>query len=90
MHGGAGAAAAAIAQAIKASGVLVRVEPSEFSNLLRRAEQPLVVVSESGIFGTSYRYLMSYRGLAFYTKSRDPLTLGSAEVVRAGRIWVPG
>ena len=33
---GAGAAAAAIAKAIKASGVLVRVDPEDFQTLLRR------------------------------------------------------
>jgi hypothetical protein len=33
-------AAAAIANAIKASGVLIRVEPEEFSKLLNRAGYP--------------------------------------------------
>jgi hypothetical protein len=39
------AAAAAIAQAIKASGVLVRVEPREFSKILNRVKDPLVVTA---------------------------------------------
>jgi hypothetical protein len=87
----AGAAAAAIAQAIKASGVLVRVEPGEFSKILSRVKDPLVVVAEGGLFRTTYKYLVAYKGLAFFTQSNAPVTLPpSAEVVKAGRIWIPG
>jgi len=85
------AAAAGIIRAIQASGVIVGVEPGEFSKLLNSAENPLVVVAVGGIFGKTYKYLMSYKGLAFFTKARAPLLLpGGAEVVNAGRIWVPG
>lgn len=93
MAGGAIAAsgAAAIAQALKASGVLVRVEPEEFLKILNRSKDPLVVVAEGGFFSSKYKYLMSYKGLAFFTKSRTPLPLpGGAEVVRAETIWIPG
>jgi hypothetical protein len=87
----AGAAAAGIAKAIKAAGVLVRVEPEEFSKLMSRAKDPLIVVAEGGIFSKNYKYLMSYKGLTFFTKSGAPLPLpGGAEFVSAGRIWVPG
>jgi len=37
--------AAAIAQAIKASGVLVRVAPMEFLKILNHEDKPLVVVA---------------------------------------------
>ncbi len=88
---GAGAAAAAIAQAIKASGVLVRVEPQEFLRLLDRAREPLVVLAKGGVFRTNYQYLMGYKGLAFFTKSATPLALkADVELVSAGRIWIPG
>ena len=88
---GAAAAAAAIAQAIKASGVLVRVDPDAFQRILVRVESPLVVHSTGGFLSTSYRYLMSYKGLAFFTKSPQPIQLpASAEVVVADRIWIPG
>jgi len=89
----AAAGAAAIAQAIKASGVLVRVEPEEFCKILNRIKDPLVVAAQGGfgLFGTNYQYLLSYKGLAFFTKSRTPLALpAGAEVVRAGRISIPG
>lgn len=91
MAAGAGAAAAAIVQAIKASGVLVRVEPREFNRILTRVREPLIVVTQGGIFRKKYKYLVSYKGLVFYTQAGDPLNLpADAEVVTAGRIWIPG
>jgi len=89
--GGAAAAAAAIAEATKASGVLVRLDPDEFRKVMVRVPNPLVVISEGGLFSTNYQYLMSYKGLAFFTKSSSPLDLpAGAEVVTAQRIWIPG
>ena len=91
MAAGAGAAAAAIAEATKASGVLVRLGPDEFVKLLTRVKDPLIVIAEGGIFRKNFQYLVSYKGLAFFTKSFSPLALPSgAEVVSAGRIWIPG
>jgi hypothetical protein len=91
MAAGGAAAAAAIAQAIKASGVLVRMEPDEFLKILGRVEHPLVVVAKGGFFNRGYQYLTSYKGLAFLTKSPDPLMLPPrAEIVQARGIWIPG
>lgn len=91
MHSAA-AAAAAIAQAVKASGAIVRMEPDDFRQIVYRADNPLVVVSKSRILGrTSHKYLTSYKGLAFYTKSSSQLDLGGGvEVVAAKTIWIPG
>ena len=81
---------AAMIQAVKASGVLVRVEPSAFQTLLTKCDEPLVVMAEGGILRTNYQYLMSYKGLAFFTKSAKPLELPmKAEVVAADKIWIP-
>ena len=88
---GAGAAAAAIAQAIKASGAIVRVEPADFMTILSRSHEPLVVLAETKFIRTAYRYLTSYKGLIFYTKSPMPLELTSdIEVITAKNIWIPG
>lgn len=88
---GAAVAAAIIARAIKASGAIVRVEPEDFQALLRRSSKPLIIVSEGGIFRKHPEYLMSYKGLAFFTKSAEPLTLPSdAEIISARTIWIPG
>jgi hypothetical protein len=84
------AAAAAAMNAIKASGAIVQVAPEDFQRLVMRLDDPLVVVSESTFFGARYKYLTAYKGLVFYTKSREPLSVGGrAELIRAKRIWIP-
>ena len=83
------AAGAAIANALKASGAIVSVEPQQFLTILERTEKPLVVHSPSGLL-TKYKYLTSYKGLIFFTKSKDPLLIpASVEMVAAKKIWVP-
>lgn len=90
MAGGGAAAAAAIAQAIRASGVLVRVEPVEFAKILALAKEPLVVIAEGGLFSRKFQYLTSYKGLAFYTSSKEAISLpAGAEVIAAKQIWTP-
>jgi hypothetical protein len=87
----AAAAAAATAQAIKASGVLVTVAPEDFLSLVQRQRDALVVHAQGGIVWTNYQYLMGYKGLAFFTKSPEPLTLpAGTEVMQAKSIWIPG
>lgn len=89
--GGAAAAAAAIANAIRASGVIVHVEPNDFTGILHRQKGPLVVHATGGFFSTNYQYLTSYKGLAFFTKSPEPLILPSGtELVTAKKLWMPG
>ncbi len=87
----AAAAAAAIARAVKASGAIVSMEPDGFLTIVNRCEKPLVVFAQGGILDRSFRYLVSYKGFAFYTKSKTELMLpGKAEVVHARVIWIPG
>jgi hypothetical protein len=84
------AAAAAIAMAIRASGVLIRVDPENFQTILNKAEKPLVICTTGGVFTKNFQYLTSYKGFAFFTKSRSPLDLSlKVEVVEAKKIWVP-
>jgi len=91
---GAGAAAAhqhAIANALKASGAIVKMDAAEFLKIVNKSEQPLVVTSKSWLFGTKFNYLTSYKGLFFYTSSDQQLNLpGKAEIIAAEKIWVPG
>jgi hypothetical protein len=85
-----GAAAAAIAQAIKASGAIVSVESTDFMMILNKVERPLVICSQSKFISTKYHYLTAYKGLIFYTKSPSPLMLRpSAEIINAKKIWIP-
>ena len=88
---GGAAAVAAIIQAIRASGVVVRVEAGEFGTVLSMAEAPLVVAAPTGWRGRKFAYLTSYKGLAFYCISGSALPLPEhVELVAAKRIWVPG
>ena len=80
----------AIADAIKASGAIVRVEPGDFEAILEKTEAPLVVTAQGGIFKTKYAYLTAYKGLIFCTKTTTPLDLPrKAELILARQIWVP-
>ena len=90
MAGAHAAIHAAIANAIKATGVVVRMEPSEWLSVLKRNDNAVVVVVEGGMFKKSFRYLTSYRGLAFFTKSTQALILpGRTEVITAKSISLP-
>ena len=90
MAGAHAAIHAAIANAIKATGVVVRMEPSEWLSVLKRNDNAVVVVAEGGMFKKSFRYLTSYRGLAFFTKSTQALILpGRTEVITAKSISLP-
>ena len=90
MAAAAGAMAAAIANAARASGVIVRVKPPDFLAIARKADKPLIVYATGGLFSTNHHYLTSYKGLAFYTKSPNPVELPpDAELVLAEKIWVP-
>lgn len=90
--GGSAAAAAhaAIVQAVKASGAIIRVDPEAFMTIVCKHDQPLVVMSTGGIFKKDFRYLISYKGLIFYTKSSSQLILpGRTEFIAAKEIWIP-
>jgi hypothetical protein len=84
-------AGSVIAQATKASGVIVKVSPEEMLAVLRHNKEPLVVHAVGGMIREHHQYLTSYRGLAFYTKSNAPLTLPpGSQVIAAEKIWIPG
>jgi len=88
--GGAAAAAAAIANAVKASGLVVRVEPVDFFAILKRAEEPVVVIGKGGYFRKHFQYLTSYKGLGFFTKSETALVLPPhVEIIAAKSISFP-
>lgn len=93
MSGAAGASAAhaaTIANAIKVSGTAVRVEPDEFLKVLRFQDSPLEVIADGRFLSPARKVLSSYRGLAFFCRSRDELRLPvRAEVIRAGHVSVP-
>jgi hypothetical protein len=91
MNGAAGGAViAAMAQATKASGAIVRVEPKEFMLILGKSENPLIVRAQGGFIKKNYQYLTGYKGLIFFTKSPNPLDLNrKVEIIEARSIWIP-
>ena len=81
---------AAVANAIKACGTVVRVEPGEFLRILDLQEEPLIVRTEGGLLSKSFQYLTTYRGLAFHCKSSTELNLpGRAELIHARKMSIP-
>ncbi|MEL7562365.1 hypothetical protein [Dehalogenimonas sp. 4OHTPN] len=89
-YGGAAAAHAAMVNAVKASGVLIRVDAQDFIFIASKTRDPLIVTAKSGWRGQKFAYLTSYKGLAFHTETPQQLDLpGDAEVVNAQQIWVP-
>jgi len=93
MSGAAGVAAAqaAIQEAIKASGAIVKIAPNEFSNLISKMDDGIVIEKgDKGFFDSGYKYSTSYKGFIFYCKSRNQITIPSRlEKIKANRIWVP-
>ena len=86
----AASAQAAIINAIRSFGVIVTVAPQEFLDIVQKQDAPLVVTSTSGIFVTEYRYLVSYKGLTFFTKSASELDLPlGVELVKAQNLSLP-
>jgi hypothetical protein len=86
----AAAAAAAMANATKASGAIVKMKPEEFRKIVGKVDEPLIVRAEGGWRTKHYKYITSYKGLFFFTKSPVELTFSSrAELIAAEKIWVP-
>ena len=79
-----------IANAIKACGTLVKVEPQEFLKIVEKQDQPLVVRTSAGAFSKSIKYLTSYKGLAFHCKSMTELSLPpKAELINSKKFSMP-
>ncbi len=87
----AASAAAAIAQAVKASGILVNVTPNDFAMILNKVKEPLIVYSQHKFLKIVHQYMVAYKGFVFYTKAHEEMILPSkAEVIHAKKIWIPG
>jgi hypothetical protein len=91
----AGLVAAANERAIhatRASGVIVTVHPESFEAVLQREPAPLVIYCRRRfLFGDAkHDYLTVHKGIAFFTRAAEPLSLPEAvELVSASSMWVP-
>ena len=64
---------------------------TKFRKLLGYNAQGLVVHAVGGLFSPGHKYLMGYKGLAFYTSAREAILLPSTcQIVEAKKIWIPG
>ena len=92
MSGAAGAAAAqaAIQNAIKASGAIVKIHEDEFRKLVSKMEDGLVIEKLGGGFLSSYKYSTSYKGFIFYCRAKEQMMIPTRlEKITARQIWVP-
>lgn len=88
--GGAAAAQAAIQNAIKASGAIVRIEANDFKNLIAKMDSGLVIEKQGGSFLSSYKYSTSYKGFIFYCRSKEQIVVpAKLEKINARAMWVP-
>ena len=90
-YAGGAVAASAVANAIKANGGIVKLEPKDFVALAGKANKPAVVMSNKSFWGGKHKYIMNYKGLFMYTQSPEPLMLPSdIELILAKSIMIPG
>ncbi len=76
--------------AIKSFGILVKVTHKDFLHIVGREKQSLVLTTTKKKWFFGYRYLVSYKGLAFYTNSSFRLELPhGTEVVTVEDIRIP-
>jgi hypothetical protein len=66
------------------------VDPEHFRAILVRQREPLVVTARGGLFNDTHKYLTSYKGLAFFTKTTSELVLPlGCEIIKSEKIWIP-
>ena len=88
--GGAAGAYAAIANAIKASGAIVKLKEEDFTKVLSRAENSIIITSRGGFMKKDFDYLTAYKGFVFYVRTKNEMNLpGNAEIISAQQIWIP-
>lgn len=92
MNAGAGAAAqAAIQQAIKASGAIVKIEPGDFSRLVGRMNDGLVIEHQGTLlFKSVFKYSTAYKGFIFYCRTSEKISIPTRlEKISSKHFWVP-
>ena len=76
--------------ALRMSGVFVKLQPEDFQNLLNRNEGLAVVTTSTRFFGTTFTYVTAYKGLVFFCKSKNPLSVASRhEIINAQTVSLP-
>ncbi|MEI7845112.1 MAG: hypothetical protein WCK35_04825 [Chloroflexota bacterium] len=78
-------------RAITSTGAIVQVGVDVFQDILSREEVPIIVMClAKSFFGSQYRYLISYKGLYFYTEAKTALQLPEKiEIINSSQMWMP-
>lgn len=71
-------------------GIVISVENDEFMRLMKQANDVIVIHQKPTWWQSYNRYLMSYRGMTFYTRSKEELVISKySEVVTAKHFYAP-
>lgn len=77
-------------QALKMNGAFIKLTAEDFQNLLNRNENLAVVLSKASFFKTTYTYVTSHKGLIFYCKNDEQLSVPSKhELINSSSISLP-
>jgi len=77
-------------QAMKINGAFVRIESTDFLNILKNNEELLVIESKTGIFLNTFLYLTSCKGFIWYCKSKEQLSIPTShEIIFAQHVSLP-
>lgn len=78
-------------RAVKSFGILVKLSHNDFLALVEKDANALILKTRSKMWFFGYRYLISYKGFAFYTNSTLELKLPKdREIMLIDRIVIPG
>ncbi len=79
-----------IRKVIKATGAIIHIESWDFTQLLLKTEQPVVIKAKAGLLRNYYQYMTTYKGFIVFTRSRQELDLpANVELINAKEIWLP-
>jgi hypothetical protein len=77
-------------RAVTASGCVAFLDREEFTEVLKRQEEPLVVCSLRGTLRYRHTYLTSYRGILFAHRTKTPIELEGYDLINAEEIRFAG
>ena len=74
-------------ESCSSANAVIYVEHDQFLKLLKEANNPLVVYQKPNWLQRQHRYLLNHRGMTFYTKSSEELSISKyTEVIEAKQI----
>jgi len=74
---------------LRAMGMIVLVEPTEFVAIVAKMDRPMVILAE-GALSMTFRYVTVYKEMIFFSKGDSPVTfVNEVELIRARKIWLP-